>query len=312
LSYTTFKNDLKKYALELKVNKRKEEGFEFVNQMYNNASSHLKEQYKSLNSIKKDIIKIKTEIENKNVYEKCHKGCRIIIRKGDLCDEREDAIVNPANEQLRHEGGAAKAIANRGGEVIQAQSQAYILKHSTLPTGFCTTTDSGNLYCKKVIHAVGPVYRNKVNDQIERELMRTTISNIMMELKEQGLKSISIPAISTGIFNFPRDKCASIMGTVIKEHINSDPYFVGCRIVLCNFDEETTKVMLEIIPNIIEAQDIREEGTMISDGSEKKEEIEDSDKEGEGDDADDADDAEDEEEKSVKSSKRPKKEKSNK
>jgi O-acetyl-ADP-ribose deacetylase (regulator of RNase III) len=112
--------------------------------------------------------------------------------------------------------------------------------------------------------------------------MRTTISNIMMELKEQGLKSISIPAISTGIFNFPRDKCASIMGTVIKEHINSDPYFVGCRIVLCNFDEETTKVMLEIIPNIIEAQDIREEGTMISDGSEKKEEVEDSDKEDEG------------------------------
>ena len=99
--------------------------------------------------IVKDMIdqyeKDKAESDAKNKEVIIYKGCNVIVRKGDLTEEREDAIVNPANEQLNHQGGAAKAIVSKGGKVIQKESDKYIKKHGSLPTGEATTTNAGNL-----------------------------------------------------------------------------------------------------------------------------------------------------------------------
>ena len=86
-------------------------------------------QEKALKDIFNQYEKDKNDSETKNKKIIDYRGCNIIIRKGDLTEEREDAIVNPANEDLNHRGGAAKAIAQKGGEVIKKESEEYIKTH---------------------------------------------------------------------------------------------------------------------------------------------------------------------------------------
>ena len=204
--------------------------------------------------IVKDMIdqyeKDKAESDAKNKEVIIYKGCNVIIRKGDLTEEREDAIVNPANEQLNHQGGAAKAIVSKGGKVIQKESNKYIKKHGSLPTGEATTTNAGNLPWEKIIHVVGPVYpRNNMRDQKQREQLRSAIKSILIEMKKYNFNSVSFPAISTGIFRFPLELCAIIIGEVLKEAIDNDPeFYKNKRLIICNFDDKTTNKILEYIP----------------------------------------------------------------
>ena len=225
----------------------------------NNAyKKHKEEVIDSINTqekILKDIIdqyqkdKNCSEAKNKKVID--YKGCNVIIRKGDLTEEREDAIVNPANEDLDHKGGAAKAIAQKGGEVIKKESEEYIKKYESLPTGEATTTNAGDLPCEKVIHVVGPIYpQNSMRDQKQREELKKAIKSILREMRKHEMNSVSFPSISTGIFRFPLELCAMIIGDVLKEAIDSDPDFYKDKtLIICNFDDKTTNKMLEYIPN---------------------------------------------------------------
>ena len=212
-----------------------------------------------LKTIINQYEKDKAESNAKNKEEINYKGCNIIIRKGDLTEEREDAIVNPANDQLNHAGGAAIAIASKGGEVIQKESKQYIKKHGCLPTGEAATTNAGDLPCEKVIHVVGPVYpRNNIRDQKQKEQLRNAIKSILCEMKKYNFNSVSFPAISTGVFRFPLELCAIIIGDVLKEAIDNDPeFYKNRRLIICNFDDKTTNKMLEYIPNcFIEPEEI--------------------------------------------------------
>ena len=217
-----------------------------------------------MNKYEKD--KADSDAKNKQVID--YKGCNVIIRKGDLTQEREDAIVNPANEELDHAGGAAYAIASKGGKVIRKESKKYIKKHGSLPTGEATTTNAGNLPCEKVIHAVGPIYpNNNMRDQKQREELRSAIKSILGEMKKYNFNSVSFPAISTGIFRFPLELYAIIIGDVLKEAIDNDPEFYKNRkLIICNFDDKTTNKMLEYIPNcFIKTEIITDtDGTFIS------------------------------------------------
>ena len=208
-------------------------------------------QEDNLRSIIDQYQKDKKESEDKNKKVIIYKDCNVIIRKGDLTEEREDAIVNPANEDLNHKGGAAKIIAQKGGEVVRKESEEYIVKHGNVPTGEATTTNAGDLPCEKVIHVVGPIYpQNSMRDQKQREELRSAIKSILREMKKHKMNSVSFPAISTGIFRFPLELCAMIIGDVLKEAIDSDPdYYKSKRLIICNFDDKTTNKMLEYIPN---------------------------------------------------------------
>ena len=72
-------------------------------------------------------------------------GKRILIKQGDITAETTDAIVNPANSQLLHGGGAARAIAVKGGPVIEEQSRRLIDRIGEVPTGKAVMTDAGGL-----------------------------------------------------------------------------------------------------------------------------------------------------------------------
>jgi len=132
---------------------------------------------------------------------------KIIIKQGDITEETSDAIVNAANQQLFHGGGVAAAIVRKGGAVIQQQSREIIKKIGFVPTGKAVITDSGKLPCKFVIHTVGP----RMGEGNEDAKLRSAIWNALTLADLYNLKSISMPAVSSGIFGFPKDRCAKIL-----------------------------------------------------------------------------------------------------
>ena len=131
------------------------------------------------------------------------KGTAITIVRGDLTESNVDAIVNAANSYLQHGGGVAGAIARKGGPLIQEESNRI----GYMPVGECALTGAGSLKARYIIHAVGPRW----GEGDEERKLRNAVVNSLTLATSRGLKSLSMPAISAGIFGFPKDLCARIM-----------------------------------------------------------------------------------------------------
>lgn len=153
----------------------------------------------------------------------------IELVKGDITELATDAIVNAANSQLQHGGGVAWAIVNRGGYVIQRESD----KLKFCPVGNAVITSAGKLKAKYVIHAVGP--RMGEGDE-DAKLRSATLSALKLAGKHK-LKSIAFPAISTGIYKFPVDRCADIMLNATIEYCRGQTGLQ--KIVFCLYDDNT-------------------------------------------------------------------------
>ncbi len=161
------------------------------------------------------------------------------IVQGDLTAETTDAIVNAANEHLAHGGGVAWAIVRRGGEVIQRESEEWIRKHGTVSHARPAWTSGGNLPAKYVIHAVGPVW----GDGDEDNKLSAAINGSLEVADELKCASISIPAISTGIFGFPKERAAKIMFSAIENYFSQHESGIkSVRLVL--FDEATINAFM--------------------------------------------------------------------
>lgn len=130
-------------------------------------------------------------------------GAVIRVIHGDLTESNADAIVNAANSYLQHGGGVAGAISRRGGPVIQEESDRI----GHVPVGQCALTSGGNLKARYVIHAVGPRW----GEGDEEQKLISAVRNTLSLAAGQGLESVSFPAISAGIFGFPKKRCAEIM-----------------------------------------------------------------------------------------------------
>ena len=133
----------------------------------------------------------------------------IRIVRGDLTESGADAIVNAANSYLRHGGGVAGAISRKGGPVIREESDRI----GFVEVGHCALTTGGNLKARYVIHAVGPRW----GEGDEERKLRDAVVNTLILATGKGFASISMPAISAGIFGFPKDRCAKIM---VKETVD--------------------------------------------------------------------------------------------
>jgi len=129
----------------------------------------------------------------------------IELIQGDITKQTTDCIVNAANSHLHHGGGVARAIATAAGKELQEASS----NAPQVPTGEVFTTPAGNLRAKYVIHAVGPVWKGGENQ--EAELLRRVIVNCLKETERLNASSVSLPAISTGIYGYPLDQAATIM-----------------------------------------------------------------------------------------------------
>ena len=160
------------------------------------------------------------------------KNSEIHLMQGDITEMDTDAIVNPANEQLVLGGGVAGAIRRKGGPLIQEECD---LIGGTFVGGAVVTT-GGKLKAKYVIHAVGP----RMGEGNEDEKLRSATLNSLKQAEEKGLKSLAFPAISTGIFGFPRERCAPIMLKTTKEYLEGPTSLQ--KVVFCLFDQGTLAI----------------------------------------------------------------------
>lgn len=162
-------------------------------------------------------------------YKLGNKVIRLVL--GDITERDVDAIVNAANSYLQHGGGVAGAIVRKGGQIIQEESN----KIGYVPVGGAAITTAGSLPAKFVIHTVGP----KMGEGDEDNKLRKAVFNTLQLASERGFKSISMPAISSGIFGFPKDRCASILVNeslnFLKENKDSSLEVIE----FCIFDEQT-------------------------------------------------------------------------
>ena len=162
----------------------------------------------------------------------------IELVQGDITEMETDAIVNAANERLAHGGGVAGAIVRKGGNIIQDESTRWVQEHGPVHVGNATITTAGNLKAKHVIHAVGP--RMGEGDE-DNKLKRATLSSLKLA-DEYGLKSVTFPAISTGIFGYPLDRCAPIMIGSTITYLQGDTALE--RVVFCLWDKEAFNTFL--------------------------------------------------------------------
>ncbi|MFL6413996.1 MAG: macro domain-containing protein [Nitrososphaeraceae archaeon] len=136
-----------------------------------------------------------------------HNNRILRLVKGDITERNVDAIVNAANSYLKHGGGVAAAIVRKGGTIIQKESDKIITARGLVPVGSAVITTAGKLPCKAVIHTVGP----RMGEGNEDYKLRKAVRSSLILASEKGFKSISMPAISSGIFGFPKDRCAKIL-----------------------------------------------------------------------------------------------------
>ncbi len=158
----------------------------------------------------------------------------IRLLQGDITDEKVDAIVNAANSQLAHGGGVAGAIVRKGGYEIQEESYRV----APVAVGHCVITGAGKLPAKYVIHAVGPMW----GEGDEENKLYNAISNSLKLADEKKLKSISFPAISSGIFGFPKEGCAQILLRGAKDFYQKYPVTSLNEIRFCIIDQVTVNI----------------------------------------------------------------------
>lgn len=159
------------------------------------------------------------------------------ILKGDITELDTEAIVNAANEYLKHGGGVADVISRKGGPIIQKESDEWVKKHGPVKTGSCAITSGGNLKAKFVIHAVGPVYDGTPRSA---ELLASAVRCSLKMADEYNIKSIALPAISTGIFGYPMEEASEVILKTILDYLNGDTKLE--RVIVCLYGDQAFEI----------------------------------------------------------------------
>ncbi len=164
--------------------------------------------------------------------------------QGDITELSTDAIVNAANTHLVLGGGVAGAIRMKGGPRIQAECS----KKGPISTGEAVITTGGELKAEYVIHAVGP----RQGQGQEDEKLKSATLNALKVADVNGLKSIAFPAISTGIFGFPMDRCAEIMLSATIDYLQGPTSLE--RVIFCLYDQTARDVFRNCLSQILRFQ----------------------------------------------------------
>ncbi len=166
-------------------------------------------------------------------------GCTVAAVLGDLTELPVDAIVNAANSALAHGGGLAGAIVRRGGAVIQEESDRL----APVPVGGAATTGAGALPCRWVIHAVGPRW----GEGDEELKLRSAVRSSLVEATRLAARSLALPAISTGIFGYPKRDGTRVIVDELCRWLVAHPQTTLRDVRLAAFDEETAALFATAI-----------------------------------------------------------------
>jgi O-acetyl-ADP-ribose deacetylase (regulator of RNase III) len=163
-------------------------------------------------------------------------GRKLALSRGDITEQRTDAIVNAANSSLMGGGGVDGAIHRAGGPSILEECRAIRARSGECPAGQAVMTGGGRLAARFVIHAVGPRWRG--GESGEDLLLASCYRNSLRLAAGKGLDSVAFPSISTGIYGYPVEKAAPVALSAVAEFLRTEKRAPGLvRFVL--FDETT-------------------------------------------------------------------------
>jgi O-acetyl-ADP-ribose deacetylase (regulator of RNase III) len=169
------------------------------------------------------------------------------VVQADLTQEPVEAIVNAANSQLSHGGGVAGAIVEAGGPEIQRESDRWVDRHGEVATGGAAITGAGRLRCDYVVHAVGPVWDRQAPEEADR-LLASAIERALALAAEHDVRTISLPAISTGIFGFPKERGARV---ILEAVLAAAEEYDFDEINLTNIDAETAQIFSRVAREVL-------------------------------------------------------------
>ncbi len=156
------------------------------------------------------------------------------VSEGDITELAVDAIVNAANESLRGGGGVDGAIHRAAGPDLLKECRAI----GGCPTGEARLTGGYRLLASHVIHTVGPVWHG--GNRGEDGLLEACYRNSMALAREAGVATIAFPAISTGVYRFPRDRAARIALHTIADEVARNRGAME-KIIFCTFGAQATE-----------------------------------------------------------------------
>jgi O-acetyl-ADP-ribose deacetylase (regulator of RNase III) len=171
-----------------------------------------------------------TKAENRIVITMNNTTLELV--EGDITDLDVEAIVNAANENLVLGCGVAGTIKRRGGPSVQEECRRI----GSTGVGTAVITGAGKMKFKHVIHAVGP----RMGEGDEDRKLSAAVRSSLALADRHGLKSVAIPAISTGNFGFPVERCARILLTEVHRYLQGGTKLQ--RVIVCLFDETTWKL----------------------------------------------------------------------
>ncbi|XP_077129490.1 protein mono-ADP-ribosyltransferase PARP9 [Ranitomeya variabilis] len=190
------------------------------------------------------------------VYEKrpLH-GPLISVWRDDMTRQDSDVVVNAANGRLEHTAGLAYALVEAGGPQIVWDSQDHIARYGAVKTGDIAVTSAGALPCKTIVHAVGPIWNTWAAEQCEKELQRAIHNVLHYVSRHPDLRSVAIPAVSSGIFGFPLDLCADIIVKTLQTFCSHENKDLLSEVRLVNNDDKTVQAMRAACERILGSSD---------------------------------------------------------
>ncbi|WP_290650682.1 O-acetyl-ADP-ribose deacetylase [Aquisalimonas sp.] len=169
--------------------------------------------------------------------------------QGDITEQDVDAVVNAANSTLMGGGGVDGAIHRRGGPEILEECKGIRRSGypNGLPTGEAVVTTAGKLPAQRVIHTVGPVWKDGAAG--EPDLLARAYRNCLERAREEGLRTIAFPSISTGVYGYPIDQAAPLALSMVAGYLREHPGAIEeVRFVL--FSEKDLKRYREALENL--------------------------------------------------------------
>ena len=172
---------------------------------------------------------------------------KVEAKQADITKLTVDAIVNAANSSLLGGGGVDGAIHRAAGPELLAECR----KLGGCPTGDARPTRGYQLPAKHVIHTVGPVWQGSEHDEApigkrkEDELLASCYRRALEIARELNAASIAFPAISTGIYGFPRERAARIAVQEVRTQLAAE--HPVRHVIFCCFDSETLGIYEELL-----------------------------------------------------------------
>jgi O-acetyl-ADP-ribose deacetylase (regulator of RNase III) len=166
-------------------------------------------------------------------------GKKIVLIRGDITRIAVDAMANAANSALAGGGGVDGAIHRAGGPAIMRELDAIRARSGGCPTGSAVATSAGNLPAQYVFHAVGPVWHGGGHG--EAELLASCYRTCLELGRERRVRTLSFPAISTGIYGYPQKDAAEIAIGEVRRHLE-DPATSIEQVIFVLFDRNAEEI----------------------------------------------------------------------